>query len=345
MKNRRRDLLIHSVLLIFLGLTMLPFIFVLNNSVRSQTEQYRDFFGTPSAITDGVRFTWYTLTGRESEIRLYVRAADPAAATVTNETEVAAASEVALEPDPTRAQFELRRHSHREAMAVLWKSLTRGYRLAWKDLRPYVLNTFFVALSTVAGVLLLGSVSGYVFSRYRFAGRGFLFAVLLSIIMIPPVLTLVPAFLLVKELQLLNSHWVLILPYVAGGQIVAIFLFKSFFDGLPEELFESARLEGAGHFTLYRHIVLPLSVQVASVVAVMNILGVWNNFLWPFITNTDPKYHVVASGLFLMQESATGQNFSAMYAAFVLSSLPLIVLFVYATRPFVQGVTSGAFKA
>ncbi|MGI8908309.1 MAG: carbohydrate ABC transporter permease [Candidatus Sumerlaeaceae bacterium] len=329
--RKRHDPVLHLVLCIFFVLTILPFIFVLNNSVRTQSEQYRTYFALPEALKSSVRFTWYKLTGRADEIRLAVpkRTASGGA----SETETAAAN------------VSVQRLGYRAAMQHLGTSLARGYHYAWRELRPYMLNTIVVCVATVLGVLLLGSVSGYVFSRYRFRGRRLLFTVLLSIIMIPPVLTLVPSFLLVKRLHLLNSYWVLILPYVAGGQIVAIFLFKSFFDGLPEELFESARLEGAGHFALYRHIVLPLSGQVAAVVAVMNILGVWNNFMWPFITNSDSKYHVVASGLYLMSESAVAQNFSAMYAAYILSSIPLIILFVYATKPFMQGVTSGAFKA
>ena len=90
---------------------------------------------------------------------------------------------------------------------------------------------------------------------------------------------------------------------------------------------------------------LPLSKQVIAVVAVMNILGTWNNFLWPFITNSDSKYHVVASGLFVMSATQVAQNMATMCAAYVLSSIPLLILFVYATKPFMQGVTSGAFKA
>lgn len=330
--RRRSDAALHAVLLAFLAITMTPFLFVVNNSLRTQSEHFRTFFGIPASISNGVGFTWQKLTGKQQFELVVPKAADTPTAT---------------EPiEPTNSGgFVKREFEYRPAMAQLWASLTKGYRHAWRELRPYMLNTLLVSAATVAGVLLLGSISGYVFSRYRFPMRGVLFTVLLSIIMIPPVLTLVPAFLLVKKLNLLNSHWVLILPYVAGGQIVAIFLFKSFFDGLPEELFESARLEGAGHFAIYRHLVLPLSKQVAAVVAVMNILGVWNNFMWPFITNTDTRYHVVASGLYLMSEGATGQNYSAMFAAFVLSSIPLIVLFTYATRPFMQGVTSGAFKA
>ena len=90
---------------------------------------------------------------------------------------------------------------------------------------------------------------------------------------------------------------------------------------------------------------LPLSKQVIAVVAVMNILGTWNNFLWPFITNSDSRYHVVSSGLYVMGSTQVASNFSTMFAAYILASIPLLVLFVYATKPFMQGVTSGAFKA
>jgi ABC-type glycerol-3-phosphate transport system permease component len=161
------------------------------------------------------------------------------------------------------------------------------------------------------------------------------------------VLTLVPSFLWVKKLGLINSYWVLILPYVAGGQIIAIFLMKGFFDGLPQELFESARLDGAGHFAQYWHIVLPLSRQILAVVVIVNILGTWNNFLWPQIANPDQAYAVVSTGLYLMSQTQSqgGGDASTMFAAYVISAIPLLILFIYATRPFMTGVTSGAFKA
>jgi ABC-type glycerol-3-phosphate transport system permease component len=319
---RRRELPIHIALCAFLLLTMTPFAFVVNNSLRTNSEMYRHFFSVPQGIKDAARCTWLEATGRGGQIELKL-----------------------AESDAPGAEMKPRAMPYGEAMRHLWDTLSKGYRYAWKELRPYMLNTLFVCLVTVGLVLLLGTLSGYVLSRYRFPGRTALFVALLSIIMVPGVLTLVPSFLVVKKLGMLNSYWVLILPYVAGGQIFAIFLFKSFFDGLPEELFESARLDGAGHLALYRHIVLPLSKQVIAVVAVMNILGTWNNFLWPFITNSDSKYHVVASGLFVMSATQVAQNMATMSAAFVLSSIPLLILFVYATKPFMQGVTSGAFKA
>jgi len=325
--SKRRDIVIHAVLIGIIVLTMLPFVFVLNNSLRTNTEMYHSFFGLPGTLKDIVRFTKYEVAGETDRIALRASADDEAAT------------------DLRASEMPLTRMTYAEAMARLWKDLTRGYRYSWKVLRPYMVNTLLVCVVTAIGVVLIGSVSGYVFSRYRFPGSKALFVTVLSLMMIPGVLTLVPSFLLVKKLGLLNSYWVLILPYVAGGQVFAIFLFKGFFDGLPEALFESARLDGASHFALYWHIVLPLSKQVIAVVGVMTILGTWNNFLWPFITNADDTYHVVASGLYLMGQSPAATNHATMFAAYVLSSIPLLVLFVYATQPFMRGVTSGAFKA
>jgi ABC-type glycerol-3-phosphate transport system permease component len=281
-RRRRRinDFLIHLVLCLVLALTLVPFVFLVNNSLRTNYELDHAFFGIPEAL-----------------------------------------------------------------QARRWDDMFRSYREAWQVLRPYTLNTLFVAAITALGVTTLGSVTAFIFSRYRFPGHRALFLFVLCFMMIPGILTLVPSFLLVKKLGLLNSYWVLILPYIAGGQVFAIFLFKSFFDGLPGELFESARMDGAGHLRQYWSLVMPLSKQVLSVVLVTNILGTWNNFLWPLITNSDAKYHTISSGLFLLNSSTLATNYSNLFAAYVLSSIPMLVMFLYATKPFMAGLTSGAFKA
>lgn len=324
--RRRNIILLHAILLLLALLTLAPYLFLINNSFRTNSELYRSFFGVPARVKKIVQVSAERATADRTSFELEVAA---------DEQDTAAGGEY----------FVKREFTYSGAVKHLASGLVSSYRYAWKELRPYTINTIFVCLATVCGVLLLGSISAYVLSRYRFAGRQAVFITILSIVMVPGVLTLVPSFLVVKKLGLLNSYWVLVLPYIAGGQIFAIFLFKGFFDGLPEELFESARLDGAGFLAIYRHIVLPLSGQVIAVVTVMSILGTWNNFMWPFITNTDSKYHVITSGLFLMQQSQAAANYSAMLAGYLLASIPLLVLFIYATKPFMQGITSGAFKA
>lgn len=325
MKQRHQTTL-YVILICITALTMLPFFFVVNNSFRTNNEMYRSYFAPPKALTNMARFTWFEITGQQDKIVL--RASEEKA---SGDADLSSAS-------PQQVRYS-------EAMGVLWNQLTKGYQYSWKMLKPYMLNTFFVCLATATGVILIASLTAYIFSRYSFPGKQLLFMIILSMMMVPAVLTLVPSFLLVKKLNLLNSYWVLILPYVSGGQIIAIFLFKSFFDGLPEELFESARLDGAGHLTLYLQIVLPLSKQIMAVVLIMSVLGTWNNFLWPFIANSDPRYHVVSSGLYLMSQTIVAENFSTMFASYVLSSVPLLILFIYGTKHFITGVTSGAFKA
>lgn len=321
---RRHDLLVHTVLMVFVFLTLTPFVFVLNNSMRSNSEIYHSFFGLPKAVLQAVAFSGRALAAHNTTIEV------PYAAEPINQE--------STDVQPGQVSYVA-------AMKALAVRLTDGYVYAWSMLRPYMLNTFFVALITVGGVVFIGSISAYVFSRCRFPGRKMLFNVVLSMMMIPGVLTLVPSFMIVKKLGLLNSYWVLILPYIAGGQILAIFLFKGFFDGLPQDLFDSARIDGAGHIRLYWHIVLPLSKPIIAVVTVVNIMATWNNFLWPFITNTDSSYHVVASGLYLLAQSTQASNLATVFAGYALSSIPLLVLFVFATRPFMKGITAGAFKA
>jgi ABC-type glycerol-3-phosphate transport system permease component len=332
MQRRRSDLPIHLALIAIAAMTLLPFVFVVNNSLRRTSEQYHSFFGLPAAVTNAVKFTWFKVSGQDDRIRLRVQ---PAAGDKPSSLR---AADVALEEVGYRA-----------AMKHCWDELSRGFVYTWRVFRPYMLNSLIVSLSSAFGVVLVGSISAYVFSRYRFPGHKALFLVVLSFMMIPGVLTLVPSFLWVKQLGLINSYWVLILPYVAGGQIMAIFLMKGFFDGLPQELFESARLDGAGHLQQYWHIVLPLSRQIIAVVVIVNILGTWNNFLWPQIANPNSKYAVVSTGLFLLSQTqgagVGGADKSTMFAAYVIASIPLLLLFVYATKPFMTGVTSGAFKA
>jgi len=309
--GRKKLIAIHVTLLVVAAMTLLPFAFMVNNVFRSNTEYYHDFFSVPESFKGLAR----TVTGGDETIEIQ--------------------DDKGITSEVTRS----------EATDHYLSSAARGPRDAWEVIRPYVVNSLLVSILTAAGVCMLGSSTAYILARYKFMGSRALFLTFLATMMFPAVLTLVPSFLLVKSMGLLNTYWAMILPYMAGGQVFAIFVFRSFFKGLPEDLFESARIDGAGHVALYFNIVLPLSLPVFSVVIIMNILGTWNNFLWPFITNTDGSHHVIASGLYTMSTSQHSLNFSTMYAAYAISSIPLLILFVYATKPFIRGMTQGAFKA
>ncbi len=314
-RKRARDLALMLCIGAFGVLTLIPFAFALNNSFRANYEMDHAFFGFPENFKGLARAAVAAISGSDTVFRVETDAGD------------------------------LIEASGWGAVGRYWHAATKGYRVSWGTLRPYMINTFFVCGATTLGVVALGSISAYILSRYRFYGSRLIFYFIIGTMMFPAALTLVPSFMVVRSLGLLNTYGAMVLPYIAGGQVFATFVFKGFFDGLPEELFESARIDGAGHFRIYLDIVLPLSKPVLSVVAIMTILGTWNNFLWPFIVNTDGRYHVIASGLYALATTNFAQNYSSLFAAYMTASIPLLLLFTYATKPFVQGVTSGAFKA
>lgn len=226
-----------------------------------------------------------------------------------------------------------------------WIQLS-NYGDAWTRIKDYVVNSLVVSTTSAAGVLFIGSISAFAFARFRFPGREALFLMLLALLMVPGVLVLVPAFLLIKRLGLMNSYAALILPYIAGGQIFAIFVMRSFFASLPEELFESARIDGANTFRLYSNICLPLSKPILVTIAIMNILSTWNDYIWPLVTIPDGHRWTVSVGIVSFGSQYLGtESWGPMYAGYVLASLPLIVLFLFTMRYFIAGLTSGAIKA
>ena len=219
-----------------------------------------------------------------------------------------------------------------------------NYVYAWAKVRPYLSNSVIVSASVVFGVLVFASLSAYAFARLRFWGKEIIWFGILSLLMVPGVLTLIPAYLLVNRLGLVNTYGVLILPAVAGGQVFAVFLMRSFFASLPAELFESARIDGAGEFTVYWRIVLPLSRPILGTVAITNILGTWNSYIWPLVTIQSRKMFTVPIGLaFLRGEYRI--EYGQLFAGYVLASLPLLVLFALTMRSFVEGLTAGSIKA
>ncbi|MGQ9683205.1 MAG: carbohydrate ABC transporter permease [Anaerolineae bacterium] len=220
----------------------------------------------------------------------------------------------------------------------------QNYVYAWAKVRPYLTNSVIVSASVVFGVLFFASLSAYAFARLRFWGKEIIWFAILSLLMVPGVLTLIPAYLLVNRLGLVNTYGVLILPAIAGGQVFAVFLMRSFFASLPAELFESARIDGAGEFTVYWRIVLPLSRPILGTVAITNILGTWNSYIWPLVTIQSRKMFTVPIGLaFLRGEYRI--EYGQLFAGYVLASLPLLVLFALTMRSFVEGLTAGSIKA
>ncbi len=220
----------------------------------------------------------------------------------------------------------------------------QNYAQAWQNVRPYLVNSVLVSGASVAGVLFLACLTAYVFARFAFPGKRTLFLALLAVLMVPGVLTLVPAFMVVRQLGLLNSHWALIFPYVSGGQVFAILLLRTCFEAIPRDLFDAATVDGSSELRIFWHVVLPQSRPMLGVVAIMNLLWTWNEFMWPFVTLNDARKFVLPVGLLAYNTSLYGSQYPELFAGYMIASVPLLALFALTTKAFIRGMTSGALK-
>tara|TARA_Y100000588_G_scaffold312101_2_gene338544 strand:- start:340 stop:1170 length:831 start_codon:yes stop_codon:yes gene_type:complete len=219
-----------------------------------------------------------------------------------------------------------------------------NYPGAIDTIKGSTFNSLFVTLVSCTCIVFLSSLAGFVFARHRFPGKETLFTILIGLVMIPQVLLLVPLFVEVKSMGIADTYWALILPYVAGGQIIGILLCRGFMSTIPQELFESARLDGASEFQVYRHIVVPLSVPILIAIGIINFHSIYNDFIWPLMILQDQNLKTFAVAIF---ELSTVYRFEygLTFAAYVVGSLPLVVVLMFGMKYFVRGITEGGVKA
>ncbi|PSR21703.1 MAG: hypothetical protein C7B45_09880 [Sulfobacillus acidophilus] len=218
--------------------------------------------------------------------------------------------------------------------------------LAWEYLEASFFRTFLIIALSLVGVIGFGMLSAYAFARLKFYGKAFLFYAIFGLLLVPGFLTLIPLFLQIKNMGLLDSDWALILPYIAGGQAFAIFVFRTFVQGIPNELFESARLDGANDFQIFQRIVVPLSVPIMITIGLLNITAIYGDYVWPSLVLA-PSQSTVAMAIanFVPPPAIVSVNVVNMqFAAYTLAAVPMVLLFLFFMRYFVAGLTSGAIK-
>lgn len=222
-----------------------------------------------------------------------------------------------------------------------------NYAEAWNykntNFPRWTLNTVFIIAATLPGVLLTSSLCAYGFARLKFPGRNLWFMLTLASIMLPPQVTLIPLYILFHKLGWLNTFAPLIIPAWFGGGALNIFLLRQFFMQIPRDLDEAAIIDGAGHLMIWWRIYVPLARPAMISVALLTILGIWNDFLGPFIYLTTPDNYTLALGLNVFRNvfPSIVRN-DLIMAISTLMVLPMIVMFLFAQRYIVQGfVTSG----
>lgn len=219
-----------------------------------------------------------------------------------------------------------------------------NYDFAWQIISQFLLNSIVVSGTTVIGVLVLSSLAAYSFAQIDFPGRSLVFYAVLALMMVPASLTLVPSFVLIIDLRLMNTHWSLILPWIAGGQIIGILILRAFFQSLPREMFDACRIDGASDWQIYWYVGLPLTRSMLGVVGVLNLLGTWNNLIWPALTITERRLYPLTPGLYSYMEQYY-TSYGRVMAGLLLGAVPLVILFFFTSKLFVEGLTSGAIKA
>lgn len=218
-----------------------------------------------------------------------------------------------------------------------------NWLFAFKLVGPYIANTLFVAGTATILTLLLAILAAYFFARYRMPFSRLFWAAFMTLMLLPGVANIVPLFMLLRELSLLNTLWALIVVGVSAGQAFNIFVLRSFVEDLPKDLFEAAEMDGAGHLAQIRHIVIPMSAPIIGTLAILTFLNKWNDFLLPLIVLRDKSLFTLGVGLIYLDGEYVKQ-WGPIMAAYFFAALPLIVLFLFTMRLFVRGLSQGAIK-
>ncbi|MFK7694453.1 carbohydrate ABC transporter permease [Paenibacillus sp. HJGM_3] len=219
-----------------------------------------------------------------------------------------------------------------------------NYEVAFAAIWRYTANTVGYAVTGSLLVVLLSAISGYTFAKKNFLGKEILFMMMLAIMMIPGVLTLIPSYVLYADLGLVNTPWVIIISSAAGGQIFGTFLCRSFMGGLSNELFDSAKIDGASEFTVFLKIVLPLTVPVLMTLFIMSSVGIYNEYIWPLLTIKSNEIQMIGVGLTQFKNQFGISDMGVEFAAYMISSIPLVLLFSFGMKYYIQGLTQGALK-
>jgi len=209
------------------------------------------------------------------------------------------------------------------------------------NLARYLLNSTLLAIAVTLISLLFNSMAGYAFAKLRFPGRDPLFRILLAALVIPAQVSMLPLFLLLKQLGFINTYWGVIIPGMAS--IFGIFLIRQYALSISDSLLDAARIDGAGEFRIYWSLVLPLCRPILITLAIFTFMGTWNDFMWPLIILTDNDMYTLPVALAnLLGEHV--QDTELMMAGSVLTILPVMLVFMILQKQYIEGIMIGGVK-
>lgn len=220
-----------------------------------------------------------------------------------------------------------------------------NYAKAIKEVFRPVANSLLVSAAVIAATTAFISLSGYAYGRMRFFGKEFFYGLVLTVMMIPGVLLIVPTFQIVNALGWNGSHMGLIMPYIAGTQLFGIIIARAFFADLPDDLFEAGKIDGANEYDLYSKIAFPLSVPVLITCAITNLIAIYNDYIWPTIVLSGHEHLSTFAQIAYNSSGGNGATDLGKVAAFfVLGTVPLVLITLSSMKYFIQGLLDGAVK-
>lgn len=206
----------------------------------------------------------------------------------------------------------------------------------------YFTNSIIVAVITVLGNIIFCSMVGYALAKMQFRGKNIVFGAVMVTLMVPSVATFVPLFVIIANLGLSNTYAALILPFLT--QPVGVFLMRQFMTGIPDAVIEAARIDGAGELRIFFQIVLPQCAPAIATLSILTFLSSWNNFLWPLVAAQSDSMYTLPVALSLYSTGQNATNYSVLLAGAVLIITPILLLFIFLQRYFIEGVAMTGIK-
>lgn len=206
----------------------------------------------------------------------------------------------------------------------------------------FLSNSVIVAVAVTLGVLLTSSLAGYIFAKFHFWGRDIIFLGILATMMIPFQVILIPVYVIVNDMGMLNTLWALIIPRLVSAY--GIFLMRQFMMGIPSALIDAARIDGCTEFGIFYKIVLPLSKPALSALGIFTFMGSWDDFLWPLLVLDDLPKRTLPLGLALFRQQFGMMDWNVIMAGTLVSILPVLVVFFAAQKNFIEGIALSGIK-
>jgi len=232
----------------------------------------------------------------------------------------------------------------KSSQVIQWKNYPRALSKEKMNFWPALANTVVITTSCVVGQIVSCSLVGFGFARFSFRGRTILFMTMLSTMMLPAQVTMIPVFILFRAMGWIDSFWPLIVPAWLASPFF-VFMFRQFFTQVPEELIEAARIDGASNWRIYWQLMLPLSGPVIAIVCIYTFLGAWNDFLAPLIYLNSPENRTLTLALNAFKSQYGTTDVQLLMAASVVCMLPCVILFFAAQKYFVESVAMTGLKA